>query len=146
MSEERFFTLAPGLARQRAHEAIDEAADGYTVQVSPPKMNPEQRARFHAICNDIARSGMKWSGKPRTPKEWKVLLISGHATATGEGSDVVAGLEGELVNVRESTTQIGRRRGASLIEYATAFADTNGIQLRDPKRLSQEREYGHSAT
>ena len=108
------------------------APDGYTVTVAPPKRTDGQNERFHAICGDIAKSGLAWAGRPRTAAQWKVLLVSGHATATKEGSEMVPGIEGEFVNIRESTAQMSVRRGASLIEYATAFALNNGVRLMAP--------------
>ena len=82
-------------------------------------------AKFHAICSDLAKSTIEWAGKKRTSSEWKVLLVSGHAVATKEGSEMIPGLEGEFVNVRESTALMSKKRGSSLIEYATAFYEMN---------------------
>ena len=122
MSDRRLFFLAHTEARQRAAQAVAEAPDGYRVCIEPPKRNGEQNAKFHAICSDIARSGIKWAGKPRSAAQWKVLLVSGHAVATEEGADMVPGLEGEYVNLRESTALMSVKRSSSLIEYAMAFA------------------------
>ena len=91
----------------------------------------EQNAKFHALCNDIAKSGIQWMGKERTAEQWKVLLVSGHAIATKEGSEIVAGLEGEFINLRESTALMTKSRGSSLIEYSIAWATQNGIKLND---------------
>ena len=91
----------------------------------------EQNSRFHAICDDIAKAGFVWHGKKRNAEQVKVLLVSGHAMATGEGAEVVAGLEGEFINLRESTALMSVKRSSSLIEYATAFAVMNGIKLND---------------
>jgi hypothetical protein len=55
------------------------------------------------------------------------LLVSGHATATKEGSEILPGLEGEFVNIRESTALMSKKRGASLIEYTLAYAAMNQI-------------------
>ena len=46
---------------------------------------------------------------------------------------MVPGLEGEFVNIRESTALMSIKRGSSLIEYATAFALSNGVTLNDPQ-------------
>jgi hypothetical protein len=86
-----------------------------------------QNAKFHALIGDIVRSGHHWAGKPRTAAEWKVLLISGHAMATQGPAEPVYGLEGELINLRESTTTMSRKRASSLIEYTIAFMQCNGI-------------------
>jgi hypothetical protein len=126
------FTLHSPAARDYAAEYVRQASLGYRVEVREPKRTDGQNDRFHAICSDIARSGFQWFGKKRTAQEWKVLLISGHAVATKEGAEIIPGLEGELVSIRESTALMSVRRGASLIEYAQSWAVNNGITLRDP--------------
>jgi NinB protein len=91
----------------------------------------EQNSLFHSICEDIAKAGFVWHGKKRNAEQVKVLLVSGHAIATGEGAEVVAGLEGEFINLRESTALMSVKRSSSLIEYATAWATLNGYKLND---------------
>lgn len=116
------FILAHPTARANALRAVSEAADGFVVTIKPPTRTGEQNAKFHAICEDLARAGARWGGKPRDAAAWKVLLVSGHAVATKEGADIIPGLEGEFVNIRESTALMSKARGSSLIEYAQAFA------------------------
>jgi hypothetical protein len=91
-----------------------------------------QNSIFHAICGDLAND-LEFAGKKRSLESWKALLISGHAIATGKQGEVVAGLEGELVAIRESSAQMGVSRMNSLIEYSIAFATQNGVKLRDVK-------------
>lgn len=132
MSYPRLFVLAHDLARSRAIEAVKQAPEGYKVTIAAPSMNSDQRAKFNAMAGDIARQ-IPWMGKMRSQKEWRILLISGHAKATHEGDvEMLAGLEGELVNVRESTTEMSRRRGASLITYVQAFGDNAGVEWSEP--------------
>lgn len=123
----RVFILAHDLARGRALACVSEAPDGFVVTVAEPTRNLEQNAKFHAICEDLAKSGLEWAGKPRTADQWKVLLISGHAMATHEGNEMIPGIEGEFVNVRESTALMSVKRSSSLIEYATAFCAMKGL-------------------
>lgn len=113
------FILAHQEARKRAMAAVADAPDGHVVRVEAPKRNLEQNAKFHAICSDLA--GKEWMGKPRTAAQWKVLLVSGHAVATKEEAELVPGIEGEFVNLRESTALMSVRRSSSLIEYAQAY-------------------------
>ena len=129
MSDARLFVMAHDIARTRAVQAVKEAPAGYVVRIEPPKRNGDQNAKFHAICSDIARAGIQWAGKPRNPAEWKVLLVSGHSAATKQGSEMVPGIEGEFVNVREATSRMSKARAASLIEYAIAFAAMHGVDL-----------------
>jgi len=123
------FRLVHQQARDRAVEAVRNAPDEYEVRIKPPTRNGDQNAKFHAICGDLERSKFKHAGKSRTAKEWKVLLVSGHAMATNEAVEVVPGLEGEYVNIRESTALMSKKRSASLIEYTIAFCAQNDIDL-----------------
>jgi hypothetical protein len=132
----RVFILAHDLARQRAIDAVGMAPEGFSVTIAEPRRNLDQNAKFHAICTDIARSGLEWAGKRRTADQWKVLLVSGHAVATKEGAEMVPGLEGEFVNVRESTALMSVRRAASLIEYALAFCAMHDVHLTEHERIA----------
>ena len=128
------FVLRNDLRRHAALAAVADAPDGYRVEVREPKRTDDMNAKFHAIVGDIAASGMQWAGKRRSAAEWKVLLVSGHATATKEGGEICPGLEGEFVAIRESTALMSVRRGSSLIEYAQAWCAMNGVRLRAPER------------
>ena len=123
------FVMAHDMARQRAIQAVKDAPQGYAVTVSEPSRSLDQNAKFHAICTDLGKSQVLWAGKRRTAIEWKVLLVSGHATATHEGSEIVPGIEGEFVNIRESTALMRKKRGASLIEYTLAFCAMNDVKI-----------------
>jgi hypothetical protein len=123
----RVFRLVHDEARRRALQCVREAPEGYAVTVAESTRNGEQNAKFHALCSDIAKSGMQWGGKPRTAAQWKVLMVSGHAVATKEGAEMVPGVEGEFVNLRESTAAMSVRRSSSLIEYTLAFMAMNGL-------------------
>ncbi len=49
------------------------------------KRNLDQNAKFHAMVADIARQ-VQWCGKWLKPEQWKVLLISGHASGNKAGN------------------------------------------------------------
>ena len=126
------FFLVHKQARSNVAVHAFKAPEGFMVTFSEPTRNSDQNAKFHAICSDIARSAMEWAGKKRTAAQWKVLLVSGHAVATKEDGEIVPGLEREFVSIRESTALMSVKRSASLITYALAFADMNGIELSEP--------------
>lgn len=134
MTERKTFYLVNDRVRTNAMLALEQAPDGYVVTIAEPTRSTDQNAMFHAICGDIAKSGFPFLGKPRKPEVWKVLLISAHAAATNEGSEVVPGLEGEFVNIRESSALMSVRRAASLITYTLAFCDTNNIPLTETRK------------
>jgi hypothetical protein len=134
MAERQTFILINDHVRGNAMAAVRQALDGRIVTVEEPGRTTPQNKMFHAICGDIAKSGYLFGGKRRSAKVWKVLLISAHAAATDEGNEVVPGLEGEFVNIRESSALMSVRRAASLITYTLAFCDTNGIPLTETRK------------
>ena len=123
------FRLVHSEARTRAMAAVAKAPDGFCVVIKEPTRSLEMNAKFHALCGDLAKSDLKWAGKHRTAAQWKVLLVSGHAVATGEETEIIHGLEGEFINVRESTALMSKKRGASLIEYVLAFCAQNNVKV-----------------
>jgi hypothetical protein len=127
----RLFVLIDNARRARAsHFVMEEAPPMWRVECRPPKRSGSQNDKFHAMCSDIARQCL-WGGKRRTKDQWKVLLVSGHAHATKEGAEIVPGLEGEFVNIRESTATMSKARGSSLIEYTLAWGTQQGVIWSD---------------
>jgi hypothetical protein len=131
MDEKQVFILAHAEARRRAVSCVGTAPDGFKVTVQPAKRTDEQNARFHAMVGDVARQCL-WHGKKRSPLQWKVLFVSAHAVLTGEGAEMLPGLENEYVNIRESTAQMSIKRGASLIEYVRSWGDDHGVRWTEP--------------
>ena len=129
--EKQRYILISDQVRQNAMRAVHIAPAGYAVTVSPATRSTDQNAKFHAICYDLAKSPLVWAGKRRSLEEWKVLLISAHSVATNSKGEVIPGLEGEFVAIRESSARMSVARAASLITYALAFCDTNGVQLTE---------------
>lgn len=137
--EKQRFILISDTVRRNAVDAVIRAAAGSAVTVGAATRSLDQNAKFHAICTDIANSHMTWAGEPRDADAWKVLLVSAHTVATKEEPgaprpEIVPGLEGEFVNIRESTARMSVKRAASLITYAIAFCDANGIHLTETIR------------
>ncbi len=122
----RVFNLVHEAARSNALDCIRSAPSGYRVTVGEQTRNLEQNAKLHAIFGDLAAQATH-IGRKLTAQQWKTLIISGHAIATGIGADMVPGLEGEYVNVRESSASMSVSRMASVIEYALAFGAQNGV-------------------
>ena len=133
MTDKQTYILRPSPhpSRQLCVEAVRNAPDGMMVTIREQTRNLEQSAKFHAICGDLSKSDVEWMGKKRTLEQWKVLLISGHAIATGRPNEMIAGLEGEIVNIREESSKMSVSRMSSLIEYSLAFAIEHGVKLRD---------------
>lgn len=128
------FILAHQQARQRALQAVSDAPDGYAVSISEHQRSLDQNARLHAMLNDISRQAT-FNGRRLDIEGWKALLVSAHQVATGGRPDLVTGLEGELVQLRESTASMGKSRASSLIDYVQAWAAMNGIELQEDETV-----------
>lgn len=63
----RTFILVHPEARRRAHQAIDEANDGFRVIVCEPLKSRDQEEKYHAMIGDIAKQwefcGRKWNSE-----------------------------------------------------------------------------------
>lgn len=106
-----------------------EGHDEIVIEVRERTRTDEQNAKLHAMLQDIAQQAT-WQGDKLDLYGWKNLFVSGHTVATRAPYKLVMGLEGELVNVREKTSEMGVRRLASLIEYVAAWAAENGVKFR----------------
>jgi hypothetical protein len=130
MGERRIFVL-DSFGKRDAMQAIHRAPEAWVCEVRPPKRNSDQNRKFHAICRDLAESHVEWSGRRRTEEEWKFLLVSGHAVATGRPGEFMLGLEQERMMLRPSTAAMSVAEMTSLIEYAIAFCAGHSVQPRE---------------
>ena len=89
------------------------------VKIQPITRSLEQNSKLHALLSDISKQ-CEFNGKKRDIDTWKMIMVSAHKIATGGQAEMVIGLEGEVINLRESTTQMSVKRLASLIEYITS--------------------------
>ena len=96
------------------------------VTIQEKTRSLEQSAKLHAMFGELAIKA-KWQGEKLTPEQWKMLMISAHAIATGEPCKLTVGIEGEMVNLRESSAKMSVKRMSSLIEYIHAWAAQNEV-------------------
>lgn len=124
------FKLIRHSDRQCALDAVRLAPAGWMVTVKDPTRSEEQSALFHKICGLMAKHA-DHGGRRFDKDGWKHLLISGHAVHTRAPFQPVVGLEGEFLNIRESSARMTVSRASSLIEYALFIAQEKGIILHD---------------
>jgi hypothetical protein len=128
------FVLVNEHVRANAMRAVRDASERQVVTIRDATRSVDQNAKLHAMLSDLAASPLTWAGKRRTMDEWKAIIISGHSVATGHGGEVIPGIEGEFVAIRESSASMSVARASSLIEYLMAFCTTNGVELRETER------------
>lgn len=100
------------------------------VKIQPMTRSLEQNSKLHALLSDISKQ-CEFNGQKRDIDTWKMIMVSAHKIATGGQAEMVIGLEGEVINLRESTAQMSVKRLASLIEYVQSWAVENDVILSD---------------
>jgi hypothetical protein len=129
LTEKRLYVVSPtNLPHIRA--ALGELQIGDQVRVGPPDRLLAQSAKFHAMCGDIAKQ-KQFAGRTLKAEQWKVILISAHSVETGNGADLITGLAGEIVNIRESSAAMSIARMASLIEYVACWGAENNVTFKE---------------
>ena len=128
----RVLKLTGELARRAAHNAINEAPDGYVAAIGEETRTQAQNRLLHPLLTDISKQS-EWMGKKRPMLQWKTIMVSAHAIATGAPAEMVIGIEGEVVNLRESTTAMSIKRFNSLVEYVLAWGSMNGVVFGDER-------------
>lgn len=108
--------------------------DDIFIDVRSVTRSDEQNAKLHAMLGDIAKQ-KTFNGKKLSIEQWKMIFVSGHRIATGGQAEMAIGLEGEVINLRESTAQMSVKRMASLIEYITAWGAENDVKFTDRRGL-----------
>ena len=116
--------------RHHLAEKVANLPEGYDIKAGPRSRSLDQNAMLHAMCGQLSKC-LEFAGAKRTLEQWKILLISGHAIATKHGADMLPGLEGEWVNLRESSASMTVQRLNSLIEYALAYGAQHGVKFHD---------------
>ena len=111
-------------------EAVANAPAGYRVDVKEQTRSLDQNGKLHAMLTAVSRQA-EYMGRRLPIESWKALFVSGHAIVTKQGGEVLPGLEGEFVAIRESTASMGKRRASSLIDYVHAWCALNGIELTE---------------
>jgi len=116
-------------ARKAICRHVLSAPEGHVVRIGEASRTLEQNALLHPLLTDIANQ-CEWMGKKRSMLQWKVIMVSAHAIATGQPAEMVIGIEGEVVNLRESTAAMSKRRFSSLVEYVLAWGAMNDVVFR----------------
>ncbi len=125
------FRLANRAVRLSAMAAVMEAPDFWHVTIKPPTRTADANARFHAMLNEIEKSGFKHEGRAFDTEDLKTLFVTAWAHETGQPSDVVKGFHGKPVQLRRSTTTFTKEEMGELMTIVERFCAERGIRLKD---------------
>ena len=103
------------------------------VEVRSVTRSDEQNKKLHAMLGDISKQ-KTFNGKTLNTEQWKMIFVSGHKIATGGNAEMAIGLEGEVINLRESTAKMSVSRLSSLIEYISAWGANNDVKFTESRQ------------
>jgi len=112
-------------ARRLAHQLVDKAPDGATVQIRAAKRSLEQNAKMWAMLSDISRH--KPDGREHTTEVWKALFMH----ALGYEQRFLMGLNGEPFPEGFRSSQMSKAQMADLITFIQEYGDRHGVQWTD---------------
>lgn len=123
------FILAHAEARRRAIAAVSSAPDGYAVTVTEPTRNLEQNALLWVLLTAFSEQ-LLWpvngSMVRLSPEDWKTLVTAAYRR---ESQRVAQGIDGGMVMLGMSTSKLGKREFAELIEFIQSVAADRGVEL-----------------
>ena len=130
--ERRILALNNERARAAAHALIDAAPEGYILTVQEPTRTAEQNSRLWPMLSDVSRQ-VEWYGRKLSNEDWKHVF-----TASLHKLDVVPNLDGTgFVALGQSTSKMGKRQFADLIELIFEFGARHGVVWSDKKSVGQ---------
>jgi hypothetical protein len=91
----------------------------------------EQNDKFHALLQDISEQ-KQWAGQSLDVEDWKRLITAAWERAIGRQARLFPSLDGQGIDViYQRTSRLSKEEMSELIEYATAWAVQNGVQLQE---------------
>ena len=124
MTKQVFF-LEHQTALLNALRCVQQAPEGYCVEVKPKTRSLEQNRRMWAMLGDIANQ-VVWYEKKLTPENWKDIF-----SAALKKQEVVPGMEGGFVVLGQSTSKMTIAEMTELQELMMAFGVERNVQWND---------------
>lgn len=121
--DKSIFFLVHTQARQNALRCVQQAPEGYCVEVKPKTRTLEQNRRLWAMLGDVSRQ-VEWYGKKLDPESWKCVF-----SAALKKQEVVPALDGSgFVVIGQSTSKMTIKEMTELQELMGAFGADKGVE------------------
>ncbi len=131
MSGRRTYRLSSPALRDWVASLVKTAPFGTYVDVGPEPRTDPQNKRLHAMIREAVKKGFQMDGRRFTEDDAKTLFVSGWMIEQGHGSDIVKGLNGEIVQLRRSTTTFDKGELTSLMDYIDKECAERGYPLQE---------------
>lgn len=123
------FFMVHDEARRRAIQAVQEAPEGWRVEVSEPKRSTEQNAAMWPILEAFSEQ-LDWPVNGQmvkmTAEEWKDVLT---AAFYQQQPRVAMGLDGGVVMLGQRTSKFKKKEFSDWLDFLNATAIERGVDL-----------------
>jgi len=130
------FNLINEAVKQRACEAIMQAAEGMRVEIKERKRSLDQNAAQWPILDAFSKQ-LKWPVNGEltalTPEEFKDILT---AAFHGETVRLAAGLNGGVVMLGKRTSKFSKKQFSEWLEFLNFVAAERGVVIYHDKRAA----------
>jgi hypothetical protein len=115
----------------KVKEAL-QAGKQFDLEVRPASKTREQEKKYHSMIGDIAKQaqhlGSKWD-----LESWKRLLVDAYCKETQiKTLMVIPNLAGDgIIQLGFQTRKFTKEQAIEFVEWLTAWAANNGVQLND---------------
>lgn len=116
------FRLINNRVRQLVIQAVNEAPDGYHVEIKPKTRSLEQNSLLWALLADVSKQ-VDWHGQKVASEDWKHIF-----SASLKRQRAVPGLDGGFVVLGQSTSKMSVKDMSELCELIQAFGAQQNVK------------------
>lgn len=118
--------LSPA-TRGKAHEGIDKAPDGWTLELREPKRTDDQNRALWSLLNQVQKQKPTDCGVKMSPEVWKARFMQ----ALGHEMLFVPTLDGDGVfPMGQRSSELTKAEFSALIEFILAYCASKGLNVR----------------
>ena len=117
----------------RVKEAL-QSGKQFDLDIRPASKTREQEKKYHSMIGDIAKQaqhlGSKWDAE-----SWKRLLVDQFCRENDiKTGSIIPNLSGDgIVQLGFQTRNFTKEQAIEFVEWLTAWAAQNGVELHEPK-------------
>jgi hypothetical protein len=120
---------------QRMVSAGLQSGKPVAVRVGRERRGLEMNAKLWAMLSDISKQ-VQWYGQTLKPEDWKHIF-----SAACLSQKTVPGLDGGIVVLGQSTSNMTKRQFSDMIEIMYSFGADNNVKWSDPTMSEMYPEY-----
>lgn len=115
------FILKTQFVRSQAKRAIEEAPDGYRVEIREPNRNLDQNDKLQALCREASATRV-WAGLKLDVDEWRHLFMAAWMRANKMQFRMLPAIDGHGMDIiYHRTSKLSVSQMSDLISYIEAW-------------------------